>query len=131
MFTRMKILKTFILVSIILVLTGFALYYFIFSIYEVNIVVNPKVVFADPSTEIKVTVEPINAMGWNVPFRTVNAKFKILEGDNIVIIKLVDEENGFILFQSKGMEGKVGIYIDSEYSLFPSYIEVEILPKTV
>ncbi|MGB5847334.1 MAG: hypothetical protein WBH40_02535 [Ignavibacteriaceae bacterium] len=127
----MKIKKTFILLFIILILAGFNLHYFIFSIYEVNIVVKPNVVIADPSTEIKVTVKPINAMGWDVPFRTVKAKFKILEGNDLVIIKLVNEENGFILLQSIGTEGKVGINIDSEYSLFPSYVEVQILPKTV
>jgi len=131
MFARMKIIKTFILLFIILVIVGFSIHYFIFSIYEVNIVVNPEVVFADPSTKINVTVKPINALGWNVPFRTVKAKFKILEGDNLVIINSVNEENGFILLQSIGTEGKVGIYIDSEYSLFPSYIEIQILPKTV
>ena len=127
----MKSIKTFILFFIVLVLAGYNLHYFIFSIYEVKIVVKSREVFADPSTEIKVTAKPINAMGWEVPFRTVKAKFKILEGNDLVIIKLVDEENGFILLQSIGTEGKVGIYIDSEYSLFPSYIEVQILPKTV
>ena len=127
----MKITKIFILIFIILVLAGFSIHYFIFSIYEVNIVVKPKEVFADPSTEIKVTVIPINAMGWEVPLRTVKAKFKILEGDDLVIIKLVNEEDGFILLQSIGAEGKVSIYIDSDYSLFPSYIEIQILPKTV
>jgi len=127
----MKIIKTFILFFIVLVLAGFNLHYFIFSIYEVKIIVKPKEVFADPSSEIKVTAEPINALGWEVPFRTVKAEFKILEGNDLVTIKLVDEENGFILLQSMGTEGKVGIYIDSEYSLFPSYIEVQILPKTV
>jgi hypothetical protein len=127
----MKSIKTFIFFFIVLVLAGFILHYFILSIYEIKIVVEPKEVFADISTEIKVTAKPLNAMGWEVPFRTVKAKFKILEGNDLVIIKLVDEENGFILLQSIGTEGKVGIYIDSEYSLFPSYIEVQILPKTV
>jgi hypothetical protein len=127
----MKITKIFILLFFILVLAGFIFHYFIFSIYEVNIVVKPKIVFADPSTEIQMTVIPINAMGWAVPFRTVKSKFKILEGTGLVTIKLVNEEEGFILLQSTGTEGKVSIYIDSEYSLFPSYIEVQILPKTV
>ena len=127
----MEIIKTFILFFIVLVLAGFILHYFIFSIYEVKIVVKPREVFADPSTEIKVTVKPINAMGWEAPFRSVKTKFKILEGNDLVMIKLVDEENGFILLKSVGTEGKVGIYIDSEYSLFPSYIEVQILAKTV
>ena len=127
----MEITKTFILIFIVLVLAGFILHYFIFSIYEVKIVVKPNEVFADPSTEIKLTAKPINAMGWEVPFRTVKTKFKILEGNHLVTIKSVDEENGLILLQSVGTEGKVGIYFDSEYSLFPSYIEVQILPKTV
>jgi hypothetical protein len=127
----MKIIKTFILLFIISVLAGFILHYFIFSFYKVKIVVKPSEVFADPSTEIKVTAKPINAMGWEVPLRTVKTKFKILEGNNLVTIKLADVENGFILLQSTGTEGKVGIYIDSEYSLFPSYIEVQILSKTV
>jgi hypothetical protein len=127
----MKITKIFILLFIILVLAGFIFHYFIFSIYEVRIVVKPKVVFADPSTKIQVTVIPINAMGWDVPFRTVKAKFKILEGTGLVTIKLVNEEEGFILLQSTGTEGKVSLYIDPEYSLFPSYIEILILPKTV
>lgn len=127
----MKFIKTFILFFIVLFLAGFILHYFIFSIYEVKIVVKPNEVFADPSSVIKVTANPINAMGWEVPFRTVKAKFKILEGNNLVTIKLVDEENGIILLQSIGTEGKVGIYVDSEYSLFPSYIEVQILPKSV
>ncbi len=127
----MKISQTFILIFIVLALAGFSLHYFIFSIYEVNIIVKPKEVFADPCSEIKVIAKPINAMGWEVPFRTVKAKFKIIEGNDLVIIKLVDEEKGFILLQSIGTEGKIGIYIDSEYSLFPSYIEVQILPKTV
>ncbi|MFB3057697.1 MAG: hypothetical protein ACE1ZQ_11120 [Ignavibacteriaceae bacterium] len=127
----MKFIKTFILFFIVLFLAGFILHYFIFSIYEVKIVVKPNEVFADPSSVIKVTANPINAMGWEVPFRTVKAKFKILEGNNLVTIKLVDEENGIILLQSIGTEGKVGIYVDSEYSLFPSYIVVQILPKSV
>lgn len=127
----MKSIKTFVLFIILLVLAGFIQHYFIFSIYEVKIVVKPNEVFADPSTEIKVTAKPINAVGWEVMFRTVKAKFKILEENDLVTIKLVDEENGIILLQSIGTEEKVGIYIDSEYSLFPSYIEVQILPKTV
>jgi hypothetical protein len=131
MFARMINIKTFILLFILLVLAGITIHHFIFSIYEVNIVVYPEVVFADPSTEIKVIVKPINAMGLDVPFRTVKAKFNILDGDDLIIIKSVDEDNGFILLQSTGTEGKVGIYIESEFSLLPSYIEVKIVPRTV
>ena len=92
----MNNIKKIILLFVLLVFAGFTIHYFIFSIYEVNTVVYPENVFADPSSEIKVTVKPINAMGWSVPFRTVKAKFKILEGDNLVLIKSVDQENGFI-----------------------------------
>lgn len=131
MIAGIKILKTIVLVFTILVLSVFILNYFIFNIYEVDVAVNPSMVFADTSTEIKLTVKPITAMGWVVPFRTVNAKFKILEGNNLVTVKLIDEEKGFIILKAKGREGKVSIYIDSEYSLFPIYVNIKILPKTV
>jgi hypothetical protein len=118
-------------VTIFLIATGYILHYFIFSIYEINIISEPKTVFAGQPSEIKIYAKPINAMGWDVPFRTVKAKFRIMKGNDLVTVLYVDEENGFILLRTKGIEGKVEIYIDAEYSLFPSYFEIHILPKTV
>ncbi len=123
--------KVFSLAILILSLAGFILYYFIFNIYEIEVTVSPKMVFADPSCEIQIEIKPINAMGWKVPFRTATGKFKIVKGNNIVEIIKVKEDIGMFILRSKGIEGIVGIYIESDFSLFPSYVEVSLQSKQV
>ena len=123
--------KVFLLAILILFLAAFILYYFIFNIYEIEVTVRPKIVFADPSREIQIEIKPINALGWKVPFRTAKGKFKIVEGNNIVEIIKVKEDVGMFILRSKGIEGTVGIYIESEFSLFPSYVEIHLLSKQV
>lgn len=128
--SQRKIGIRFLVAAILLILAGFILHYFIFSIYEIKIISEPKLIFAGQPSEIKISAKPINAMGWVAPFRSVNAKFRIINGQDFVDVLYVNEENGFILLRSKGIEGKVEFYIDAEYSLFPSYFEIHILPKT-
>ena len=123
--------KVFSLAILVLFLIGFILYYFIFNIYEIEVTVSPKIVFADPSCEIQIEIKPINALGWKVPFRTATGKFKIVKGNNIVEIIKVKENVGVFILRSKGMEGIVGIYIESDFSLFPSYVEVSLQSKQV
>jgi hypothetical protein len=120
-----------IIIPLILIIIGFNIYHFLFNIYEVKIVAEPEVIFADLSSEIIIVIKPINALGWEIPFRSVSGKFKIVEGNDIVNIILKDEENGFILLRSKGIDGKVAVYVDSEYSFLPSYIEIQIFPRMV
>lgn len=123
--------KVFSLAILVLFLVGFILYYFIFNIYEIEVTVSPKIVFADPSCEIQIEIKPINALGWKVPFRTATGKFKIVKGNNIVEIIKVKEDVGMFILRSRGIEGIVGIYIESVFSLFPSYVEVSLQPKQV
>ena len=107
------------------------LYYYVFNIYEVEILSIPKVVFADPSSHITVRIKAVNALGWEVPLRKASGKFMLAEGkDNVEIIN-INEEEGIMLLRSKGVVGVVGIYVESEFSLFPSYIEIRFLPKSV
>ena len=115
----------------VLFLAGFILYYFIFNIYEIEVTVSPKIVFADPSCEIQIEIKPINALGWKVPFRTETGNFKIVKGINIVEIIKVKEDVGMFILRSKGIEGIVGIYIESDFSLFPTYVEISLLSKQV
>jgi hypothetical protein len=115
----------------ILILTGMLLYYFVFNIYEVEIVSVPNVVFADPSTNITIKIKPINALGSKVPLRTASGTFRITEGKEYVEIIIINEDEGFLILRSTGIVGTVGIYVDSEFSLFPSYIEINFLPKSV
>ena len=123
--------KVLLLSICILTITGIFLYYFVFNIYEVEIISIPKVVFADPSSQITVTIKPVNALGWEVPLRKASGTFMITEGKDNVEIILINEEEGFITLRSKGVVGTVSIYVESEFSLFPSYIEIKFLPKSV
>ena len=116
--------------SIVLLATTF-LYYFVYNIYEVEIVSDPKIAFADPAKKVKVIIKPINAMGWSVPLRTVSGTFKITEGINNIEIISINEEEGTLILRSTGVVGTVGIYVESDYSLFPSYIEISFLPRRV
>ena len=63
--------------------------------------------------------------------RSAGGEFKITEEHDIVEIILINKEEGFITLISKGVVGIVGIYVESEFSLFPSYIEIHILPRSV
>lgn len=63
--------------------------------------------------------------------RSAEGEFNITEGRYIVEIVLINKEEGFITLISKGVVGIVGIYVESEFSLFPSYIEIHILPRSV
>ena len=127
----MSINKVLLLSICILTITGIFLYYFVFNIYEVEIISIPKVVFADQSSQITVKIKPVNALGWEVPLRKASGTFMITEGKDNVEIILINEEEGFITLRSKGVVGVVSIYVESEFSLFPSYIEIKFLPKSV
>jgi hypothetical protein len=112
----------FILLSIILS------YYFLYNIYGDEIRKEPNYLYADNLSEMTIQVIPVNALGWKAIFRKSSAKFEIVDGDYLVEIINLDEVNGKIKIRSKGIEGVLGIKIQSEHSLLPEYIEVQILP---
>ncbi|MFC2102916.1 hypothetical protein ACFLSS_00640 [Bacteroidota bacterium] len=129
----MKLIKgsNIILLTILLVITaGVLLYNYVFSIYEVIVVSEPEIIFADPTNVVKIYLEPINAMGQKVPLRKVDCHFSIIEGNHLITIESVDEKNGEIQLRSLGIPGKIGLTIKSQYSLFPIYYEVQILNKS-
>jgi hypothetical protein len=103
-------------------------YYFLYNIYGDEIRKEPQNLFADNLSEMTIQVIPVNAFGWKAIFRKSSASFQIVEGADLIEIINVDELNGKIKIRSKGSEGIVGIKIQSEHSLLPGYVEVEILP---
>ncbi len=109
---------------------SFLAYYFIFNIYEVTIKTEPKFLFADQNSTIRVEAVPVNALGWQVPFRKAESKFEIIEGSDLVVIEQLSEKDGLLTLRSKGRHGIVGIVITSNYALLPMYIEIKILPTT-
>jgi hypothetical protein len=113
-----------ILVLLILILT----YYFLYNIYGDEVRKQPGNLFADVSSTMSIQIVPINALGWKAIFRKSSASFEILEGNELIDILSIDKLNGEIKIQSKGKDGVVMIKIQSEHSLLPEYVEVQILP---
>lgn len=112
----------------ILLLAG---YFFLYNIYGSEIRRTPDNLFAEPSSEMRIEVVPINALGKKAWFRNSSATFEIIEGLELIEIIERDEESGFLKIRSKGVAGLVGIKIKSEHSPLPEYIEIEILTLTV
>ncbi len=116
---------------IILIVIGFLFYNYIFNIYEVNYDVSTKEIFADNQSVVKINVFPVNGLGFKVPFRKSNVKFYITEGKELIDIIKLDENSGEIILKAKNQTGKVVIKFKSKYSLFPSIVEINILPNFV
>jgi len=126
-----KPFKFIIPVALLTILISLTVYNFIFSIYEVKIITEPDAIFADTSSEVKIMIKPVNALGCVVPFRKARGKFRFLEGSDLVEIILKNENTGLMILRSKGIAGKISLSIISEYSFLPSLVEIKFLTKSV
>ena len=126
---RKKIILIYLSITVFILLLGG--YFFLYNIYGSEVRRTPENLFAQTSSEMKIEVVPINAMGKKAWFRKSSADFVVVEGMNLIEITEYNKETGFIKIRSKGKAGLVGIKIKSQHSLLPEYIEVEILPLTV
>lgn len=126
---RKKIILIYLFITVFILLLGG--YFFLYNIYGSEVRRTPENLFAQTSSEMKIEVVPINAMGKKAWFRKSSADFVVVEGMNLIEITEYNKETGFIKIRSKGKAGLVGIKIKSQHSLLPEYIEVEILPLTV
>ncbi len=113
----------YILISIIVL---WIIHHYIFNIYEVTYTSSPDDIFADNLTEIKIETNPINALGWSVPFRSVESNFEIIEGIDLVEVIEHNNTKGFIKLKVKKLHGIVVARAKSKYSLLPALIEVRI-----
>jgi len=126
---RKKIITIYFLIFFLIVLLlG---YFFLYNIYGSEVRKSPAKLFADPESEMTIEVIPVNALGSKAFFRTSSAEFEIVEGNNLIEVKFKNTKEGVLQIRSKGVIGIVGIKIKSEHSLFPEYIEIEILSRTV
>ncbi len=126
---RKKIILIYLSITVFILLLGG--YFFLYNIYGSEVRRTPENLFAQTSSEMKIEVVPINAMGKKAWFRKSSAVFEIVEGMDLIEITEYNKETGFIKIRSKGKAGLVGIKIKSQNSLLPEYIEIEILPLTV
>ncbi|MBK7632817.1 MAG: hypothetical protein IPJ23_19485 [Ignavibacteriales bacterium] len=126
---RKKIILIYLSITVFILLLGG--YFFLYNIYGSEVRRTPENFFAQTSSEMKIEVVPINAMGKKAWFRKSSADFDIVEGMDLIEITEYNKESGFIKIKSKGKAGLVGIKIKSQHSLLPEYIEIEILALSV
>lgn len=106
-------------------------YNYLIKIYEVKVELNPKHLYTDINSTIEIKVIPINALGFRALLRSTKSSFEIVEGEEFVQVISSNSEESKLILRSVGKEGKVGIKIFSEHSLFPQYIEIDIFPLHV
>jgi len=119
-------------IFVIIIIVAFVIVFsslYIFNIYEIDLKVNRTKIYADGQSLVKIETIPINGLGFKTPFRKSFTKFEITEGKGLIDIIKKDERNGIIILKAKYETGKVVIIAKAKHSLFPSIIEVEILPN--
>ena len=126
---RIKIFSIYIIIFVLLLFL--AAYFFLYNIYGVEVKKSTGNLYADFKSEMMIEVYPINALGKKALFRKSSAKFIIVEGSELVSVIEHNPAEGILKIKANGMIGIVGIKIKSDYSLFPDYLEIEILPLTV
>ncbi len=129
----MKTLNVNILIIVLLsiLIISFALYQYVFSIYEVTYSIQPEKLYADNQSTVTIKAIPINSFGWKAPFRNAYAKFDISEGSELVSVVTEKSDEGIIVLKAKNKTGKVVVLIHSKYALLPSSIEITIYPNFV
>ena len=125
---RQKIITVYAFIFLLLLIV--LSYYFLYNIYGNEIRKEPENLYADPASEMRIEVIPVNALGWKAIFRSSSAVFDIVEGQDLIDIVKTNEASGVLVVRSKGKAGTVGIKIKSDYSLVPDYIEIHILTLT-
>ncbi len=118
--------QIYFITSIIILILGLLVYYFIFNIYEVTFLIKPKTLFADYKSTTIIKAIPINALGYEVPFRSVNAKIEIEEGNDLIDIIKANENKGIFILRAKDRPGKVVVLIKSDKSLLSTLVTIII-----
>lgn len=111
------------------VLIALGAYLYVFSVYEVDVTISSRVLYADQESVTVIECRPVNGLGFTVPFRKVEAKLAITEGQGLVTVIESDTSTGRFVIQAKDLKGKVVLRVSGKFMLFPSVFEVEILPN--
>lgn len=101
----------------------------IFTSNDLKFEVKPEVLRANPNSELEIEVYRINMLGFKVPFSSVEVRFQVEEGSNLV--EFHDESaDGKVKVRSKGIEGEaiVGIYSLRSGAIIKNIL-IKILPR--
>lgn len=118
-----------LILTLTVLIAGFLAYSYLLKIYEVEISVIPKELFADNQSKVTIQVYPINSLGKKIIFRSVSAKFNITEGKELVSIEKLNAKEGCLVLKAKDKTGIVSIVVTPEKSLLPSFIQIPITPN--
>jgi len=119
------------IVIIVILICLVIVYHYLFSIYEVEIKVNPNKIYIGENSRVNISVIPINVFSKKLFLRKAHADFEIILGENLADVILIDKENGKMILQVKEKPGKVVVRVKCEYALLPSEIEINIFQKFV
>lgn len=120
-----------ILIIVGVALLAFFLFGYLFNIYEADIRVSSKKLYADGSSESLIAIIPLNSFGNQTPFRVVGGTFEILEGNHLVEIVARDVEKGILIVRARSTPGKVVIKVTPRMAILPSEVVILIYPNAV
>ncbi|MBK6915074.1 MAG: hypothetical protein IPH11_15940 [Ignavibacteriales bacterium] len=112
------------LVLFLIILSALFFYNYVYSIYEIKYQISNQIIFCNSTAEIKAV--GINAMGYEITFRTIRAEYEIIEGQDLVEIIYKDVSKGELKIKALSKSGIVTIRATSQYSLLPAIIEIPI-----
>jgi hypothetical protein len=119
-------LKNYMMIILIVVfLIAFsAVYHFLFSIYEVEVKTNFIKNYSGDTSDVKVSVIPINSLGKKIIFRKVHAEFEITSGANFADIILCNKKKGKMVLRVNRNRDVIIVRVKSKYALMPSEVEI-------
>lgn len=122
-----------IIIVVAAALLIFFLFGYLFNIYEAEVRVSVKRLYADSASESVITIVPLNSFGKQTPWRKLGGTFEITEGAALVEVLSKDEENGTLKIRSRSTPGKVVIRVSpgKRMAILPSEIVIFIYPNTV
>jgi hypothetical protein len=120
-----------LIIILAVVLLGLLADRFIFTSSDVKISLKPEILRASRNSEMQIRVFRSNLLNFKVPFSSVEVRFVIEEGGNLIELSGESSE-GTVNIRSKGIEGEasVGIY-SLKSGLQIKKILIKILPRDV
>jgi len=114
---------------VVAALVLFFLFGYLLNIYEADISVSKRSLFADRQSESVIEVIPLNSFGSRTPFRSLNAQFEIKEGAELIEVTELNEEKGYLRLRSKSGTGRVVIRVSPGMAILPSEVVIFIYPN--
>ena len=103
----------------------------IFTSTDAKVELKPEVLRASENSQLQIDVFRSNMLGFKVPFSTVDVRFVVEDGGNLVEI-VTELPGGSATVRSKGVEGEAVIGIYSIRSGLPvKRVLIKILPRDV